>query len=66
MCRPGVEALMQKVEPYKTVIKMAEQKKVGLIVVGSHGRIVIERLLMGSVTERVIGHANCAVLVVKR
>jgi len=44
---------------------MAEQKKVGLIVVGSHGRTGLERLLMGSVTERVIGHANCAVLVVK-
>ena len=44
---------------------MAELKKVGLIVVGSHGRTGLKRLLMGSVTERVIGHANCAVLVVK-
>ena len=33
--------------------------------VGSHGRTGIERLFMGSVTERVIGHTETAVLVVK-
>jgi len=60
-----VQALTPKGEPYKTIIKTAEEKKAGLIVVGSHGRTGIEKLLMGSVTERVIGHANCAVLVVK-
>lgn len=30
------------------------------------GRTGMEKLLMGSVTERVIGHAGCAVLVVKK
>jgi len=34
-------------------------------VVGSHGRTGISKFLMGSVTERVIGHAESAVLVVK-
>ena len=33
---------------------------------GSHGRTGLKRLLMGSVTERVIGQAPCPVLVVKR
>jgi nucleotide-binding universal stress UspA family protein len=61
-----VETLTPKGEPFETIIKTAEQKKVGLIVVGSHGRTGIEKLFMGSVTERVIGHANCAVLVVKK
>jgi nucleotide-binding universal stress UspA family protein len=32
---------------------------------GSHGRTGLKRLLMGSVTERVIGHTDRAVLVVK-
>lgn len=61
-----VETLALQGEPYETIVKTAEQKKSGLIVVGSHGRTGIERLLMGSVTERVIGHAKTAVLVVRK
>ncbi len=61
-----VEALTLKGEPYEVIVKTAEQKNAGLIVVGSYGRTGIERLLMGSVTERVIGHSGCAVLVVKK
>jgi len=51
--------------PYNVIVETAEKKNADVIVVGSHGRTGLERLLMGSVTERVIGHANCAVLVVK-
>lgn len=60
-----VKVLTLKGSPYEVIVKTAEQKKADVIVVGSHGRTGIERLLMGSVTERVIGHAGCAVLVVK-
>jgi nucleotide-binding universal stress UspA family protein len=60
-----VEALTLKGEPYEVIVKTAKKRKAGLICVGSHGRTGIERLLMGSVTERVIGHAESAVLVVK-
>jgi nucleotide-binding universal stress UspA family protein len=59
-----VEVLTAKGEPYEVIVNTAEQKNAGLIVVGSHGRTGVERLLMGSVTERVIGHAGGAVLVV--
>ncbi|HZE21857.1 MAG TPA: universal stress protein [Desulfobaccales bacterium] len=48
------------------IIKAAEFKEASLIVVGSHGRTGLMRLLMGSVAERVIGQANCGVLVVKK
>ncbi|RJQ39026.1 MAG: universal stress protein [Nitrospiraceae bacterium] len=51
--------------PYEAIIEAAKEKKADLIVVGSHGRTALARLLMGSVTERVIGTAECAVLVVK-
>jgi nucleotide-binding universal stress UspA family protein len=61
-----VEALTLKGEPYEVIVDTAEKKKAGFIVVGSHGRSGIERLLMGSVTERVIGHAGCPVLVVRK
>ncbi|MBI5056367.1 MAG: universal stress protein [Nitrospirae bacterium] len=52
-------------KPYEAIINTAKEKKADLIVVGSHGRTGIDRLLMGSVTERVIGLSECAVLVVK-
>ena len=50
---------------YETIVDMAKQKQADLIVVGSHGRRGLERLLMGSVTERVIGHTGTAVLVIR-
>lgn len=51
--------------PCKAILEIAKQEKADLIIVGSHGRTGIAKLLMGSVTERVIGLAGCAVLVVK-
>jgi len=52
-------------KPYEAIVETAKQKRADLIVVGSHGRRGLERLLMGSVTERVIGHTEAGVLVVK-
>ncbi|MBI4795091.1 MAG: universal stress protein [Deltaproteobacteria bacterium] len=51
--------------PYRAIADLAQREKINLIVMGSHGRTGLTRLLMGSVTERVIGHAPCPVLVVK-
>ena len=48
------------------IIQTAIKNEVDLIVMGSHGRTGLKRLLMGSVTERVIGLAPCSVLVVKK
>lgn len=52
-------------KPYEAIVETAKQRQADLIVLGSHGRTQFERLLMGSVTERVIGHTETAVLVVK-
>jgi universal stress protein A len=43
----------------------ADDHDADLIVVGTHGRTGIGRLLIGSVAERVVRHAKCAVLVVR-
>jgi nucleotide-binding universal stress UspA family protein len=51
--------------PFEAIVTSAREKGADLIVMGSHGRTGVDRLLMGSVTERVIGIAECAVLVVK-
>jgi len=51
-------------EPYRFIVDEAKKTKVDMIVMGSHGRTGLKRLMMGSVTARVIGHAPCKVLVV--
>ncbi len=53
-------------EAYQAIINLAREQKANIIILGSHGRTGLRRLLMGSVTEKVIGHAPCPVLVVKR
>lgn len=50
-------------EPHQAVVDLAASIACDLIVMGSHGRKGLTRLLMGSVTERVIGYAGCPVLV---
>ncbi len=62
----AVSTLIYAGSPADVIIHAAEEKKADLIVVGSHGRTGIDRLLLGSVAERVIGTADCAVLVVKK
>ena len=58
------ECIVKEGEPSKSIINTAKEKNADLIVVGSHGRTALARLLMGSVTERVIGLSDCSVLVV--
>jgi nucleotide-binding universal stress UspA family protein len=59
------EALVSQGYPARTIVAQAQKAGANLIVMGSHGRTGLSRLLMGSVTERVIGLAPCPVLVVK-
>ena len=47
------------------IVRVAEEQKVDLIVISSHGRTGIGRMLFGSTAEAVVRHANCPVLVVK-
>ena len=52
-------------DAYEMIVETARKKKADVIVIGSHGRTGLTRLLMGSVTSRVIGHAPCSVIVVR-
>jgi nucleotide-binding universal stress UspA family protein len=58
------ERLIVTGQPAATILSWAAVKHVQLIIVGSHGRSGITRFLMGSVAERVLREAPCAVLVV--
>lgn len=59
------ETIVREGEAYRIITDMAKESGAGIIVMGSHGRTGLKRLLMGSVTEKVIGHTPCPVLVVK-
>ncbi len=52
-------------EAYQVITDLAKKENVNVIVMSSHGRTGLRRLLMGSVAEKVIGHASCPVLVVR-
>jgi len=50
-------------QPHEFIIQEAKEKNIDLIVMGTHGRTGLQKLLIGSVAERVVGHAPCAVMV---
>jgi len=62
----ALDTMIPMGRPEEGIVKAAEFKQASLIIVGSHGRTGLKRLLMGSVAERVIGQAKCPVLVVKK
>ena len=53
-------------DPRSILVEAARREKAALLVVGSHGRSGMAKLLLGSVASHVIGHAPCSVLVVKQ
>lgn len=53
-------------EAYERIVDAADTENCDLIVMGRRGARRLERMLMGSVTARVIGHSRCDVLVVPR
>jgi len=59
------ETFVGEAEAHQAVNNLAQEQKADMIVIGSHGRTGLRRLLMGSVAEKVIGYATCPVLVVK-
>jgi len=62
----GVEinTMVKEGEAFEAITSFALDSNIDLIVMGSHGRRGLQRLLMGSVTERTIGYAPCPVLIV--
>lgn len=65
---PGVEFEHQYLdgEPAEEILSFAERENFDLIVIGSHGRTGLSRLLLGSVAEAVVRGAKCPVLTVKQ
>ena len=53
-------------EAAESILQLAEKEQADLIVIGSHGRTGLRRLLMGSVAEAVVRRAHCPVLTIKQ
>lgn len=52
--------------PVRAIVREAERFNSDLIVVGSHGRSALSRLVLGSVSQGVLHHAPCSVRVARR
>jgi nucleotide-binding universal stress UspA family protein len=52
--------------PVDEIVKFAQRENIDLIVMASHGRTGLPRLLMGSIAEGVMRTAHCAVLIAKQ
>jgi nucleotide-binding universal stress UspA family protein len=59
------QAHLMRGEAPREIIHLAEDLGAGLVVMGSRGRGGIRRALMGSVSDSVVRHAHCPVLVVR-
>ena len=53
-------------EPASAIVHFADEQGVDMIVLGTHGRTGILRMLMGSVAEAIVRRANCPVLTYKQ
>ena len=64
----GVASLQSKMPsgvPWGEIVKLALESHADLVVMGTHGRTGLTHVLIGSVAEKVVRHAPCAVLVVR-
>jgi nucleotide-binding universal stress UspA family protein len=52
-------------DPGEAIVAAADSENADLIVVGSHGRSGVSRFLIGSVSDFVVRHAHCPVMVVR-
>lgn len=63
--RLAVRTAVVQGEPHDAILAYAAEHRIELIVLGTHGRGAVERLILGSVAEKIVRHAKCPVLTVK-
>ena len=61
---PCVVLVEESYQPDKTIVELARQEKADILIMGRHGRTGLLKLLVGSMTAKVIGHRFPKVLVV--
>lgn len=62
---PRAEYLVRAGVPASVILDVVDEKEVDLLVMGTHGLTGLERFFLGSVTEKVVRNAPCAVFTLK-
>lgn len=57
--------VLQRGEPHLEIVRVADKLASDLIILSTHGRSGLARVLMGSTASKVVSHAHCPVLVVR-
>lgn len=58
--------LIRGADAARTIADQAKKSRATMIIMGSHGRTGLQRLMLGSVAERTLRYADCPVLIVKK
>src|SRR6185436_17923422 len=61
-----VEIVMREGNVVREILAQASDSRADLLVIGSHGRGGVQRLVLGSVAEKVLRQATCPVLTIRR
>jgi nucleotide-binding universal stress UspA family protein len=61
---PKLESRVMTGSPADEILKLAKQEGIDLIIMGAHGRKGLERVFFGSVADKVVAGAPCAVLTI--
>jgi nucleotide-binding universal stress UspA family protein len=61
-----VDTIVATGRPYREILRIAGEQGAELLIVGVHGRGVLDRLLFGSTTEQLVRQASCPVLTLRK
>jgi len=61
----SMDIIVREGNPYAEIVRVAQEQRIDLIIIATHGHTGIKHVLLGSVAERVVRHASCPVLVVR-
>jgi nucleotide-binding universal stress UspA family protein len=59
-----IEYRILKGVPHEEILKFADENNMDMIIMGTHSRKGLDRVIFGSTAERVVRHARCPVLTV--
>jgi nucleotide-binding universal stress UspA family protein len=61
----SIQIMVTQGDPAQAIIELAKAKSYDLIIMGTRGRTAFQELLIGSVSQKVVHHASCPVMVVR-
>lgn len=60
-----VKVRLERGIPFREIVRVEKEEGISMIVMGSHGMSLVEEMLLGSVSEKVVRHSKKSVLVVR-